>query len=149
VIVANTAHANPWRPAHIFDECVSLVPVFGREEIVSMFEVIAPCNKNANSNMIPYLNPDVMEVIFSHVNGKSLARCEQVCKLWKELVQKLSQVKDPFHSVNYKTAVEISLNAYCMPTSKVIMVNKCAMLLIWKVVPYEMWLTTCFVWLGL
>jgi hypothetical protein len=96
-----------------------------------MFEVIAACNKtNANSSMVPYLNPDVMEVIFSHVNGKSLARCEQVCKLWKELVQKLSQVKDPFHSVKYKTAVEISLNVYCMPTSKVIMINKCAWVLI-------------------
>jgi len=92
-----------------------------------MFEVTAACNKaNASSNMVPYLNPDVLEVIFSHVNGKSLARCEQVCKLWKELVQKLSQVRDPFHSVKHKTAVEISLNAYCVPTSKVIMVNKCA-----------------------
>lgn len=92
-----------------------------------MFEVIAACNKtNANRSMVPYLNPDVMEVIFSHVNGKSLARCEQVCKLWKELVQKLSQVKDPLHSVKYKTAVEISLNAYCMPTLKVVMVNKSA-----------------------
>jgi hypothetical protein len=76
--------------------------------------------------MVPYLNPDVMEVIFSHVNGKSLARCEQVCKLWKELVQTLSQVKDPLLSVKYETAVEISLSAYCMPTSKVIMVYKCA-----------------------
>ena len=96
-------------------------------EDLTLFEVTAVCNKtNANSNMVPYLNPDVMEIIFSHVNGKCLARCEQVCKLWKELVQKLSQVKDPFHSVKYKTAIEISLNAYCMPTSKVIMVNKCA-----------------------
>jgi len=95
--------------------------------VAKMFEVAAACNKaNANSNMVPYLNPDVMEVIFSHVNGKSLARCEQVCKLWKELVQKLSQVKDPFHSVKYKTAVEISLNAYCVHISKVIIVNKCA-----------------------
>lgn len=86
-----------------------------------MFEVIAACNKtNANRRMVPYLNPDVMEVIFSQVNGKSLARCEQVCKLWKELVQKLSQVKYPLHSVTYKTAVEISLNAYCMLTSKVV-----------------------------
>lgn len=69
-----------------------------------MCEVTAACNKaNANSNMVPYLNPDVMEVIFLHVTGKSLARCEQVCKLWKEVVQKLSQVKDPFHSVKYKT----------------------------------------------
>jgi hypothetical protein len=76
--------------------------------------------------MVPYLNPDVMEVIFSHVDGKTLARCEQVCKLWKELVQKLSQVNDPFHSVKCKTAVEISSNAYCMHTSKVIMFNKCA-----------------------
>jgi hypothetical protein len=101
--------------------------VSGIEGILTMFEVIAACNKtNANSNMVPYLNPDVMEVIFSHVDGKTLARCEQVCKLWKELVQKLSQVKDPFHSVKYKTPVEISSNAYCMPTSKVIMVNKCA-----------------------
>ena len=80
-----------------------------------MLEVSAASNKtNANSNMVPYLNPEVMEVIFSHVNGKSLARCEQVCKLWKELVQTLSQVKDPFHSVKYKTAVEFSSNAYCM-----------------------------------
>jgi hypothetical protein len=74
------------------------------EVVVTMCEVTAACNKaNANSNMVPYLNPDVMEVIFLHVTGKSLARCEQVCKLWKEVVQKLSQVKDPFHSVKYKT----------------------------------------------
>jgi hypothetical protein len=99
--------------------------VSGIGGVVTMFEVIEACsNTNANRNMVPYLNPDVMELIFSHVNGKTLARCEQVCKLWKELIQKLSQVKDPFHSVKYKTAVEISLNAYCMPTSKVIMVNK-------------------------
>jgi hypothetical protein len=80
---------------------------------------------NTNDNMVPYLNPEVMEVIFSHVNGKSLARCEQVCKLWKELVQALSQVKDLLDSITYKTALEISVNAYYMPTSKVIMVNKC------------------------
>jgi len=47
-----------------------------------------------NDKVVPYLNPQVMEVIFSHVDGKSLARCEQVCKLWKEFVQRLSQVKE-------------------------------------------------------
>jgi hypothetical protein len=94
---------------------------------MAMFEVIAARNKtNANRNVVPYLNPDVMELIFSQANGKSLARCEQVCKLWKEIIQKLSQVKDPFHPVKYKTAVEISLNAYCMPTVIAVMVNKCA-----------------------
>lgn len=41
--------------------------------------------------MVPHLNHEVMEVIFSHIDGKSLARCEQVCKLWKEVVQSLSK----------------------------------------------------------
>jgi hypothetical protein len=45
-----------------------------------------------NDKMVPRLNHEVMEVIFSHVDGKSLARCEQVCKLWKEVVQILSKV---------------------------------------------------------
>lgn len=94
---------------------------------MALFEVIAARNKtNVNNNVVPYLNPDVLELIFSHANGKSLARCEQVCKLWKELVQKLSQVKYPFHSVKYKTAIEISLNSYCMPTLRAIMANKYA-----------------------
>jgi hypothetical protein len=45
-----------------------------------------------NDKMVPHLNHDVMEVIFSHVDGKSLAHCEQVCKLWKEVVENLSKV---------------------------------------------------------
>jgi len=132
VTVANTSHVNPWRPAHILDQCMLLVLyipwlVSGIGGIITTFEVTEARNKtNANSNMVPYLNRDVMEVIFSHVNGKSLARCEQVCKLWKELVQNLSQVKDPFHSIKYKTAIEIILNACNTLTSKVILVNKCA-----------------------
>jgi hypothetical protein len=69
---------------------------------VLLFEVTTDSKTNTNENMVPYLNPEVMEVIFSHVNGKSLARCEQVCKLWKELVQSLSQVKDLFDSVIYE-----------------------------------------------
>jgi hypothetical protein len=48
--------------------------------------------KSMNDKMFPYLDPHVMEVILSHVDGKSLARCEQVCKLWNELVRSLSQV---------------------------------------------------------
>lgn len=61
-------------------------------------EVMEDSNKTNTNKMVPYLNPEVLEVIYSHVNGKSLARCEQVCKLWKELIQTLSQVKD---LVNY------------------------------------------------
>lgn len=48
----------------------------------------------ANDTMIPYLHPQVMEVILSYTDGKSLARSEQVCKLWRELVQSLSQVRE-------------------------------------------------------
>jgi hypothetical protein len=42
--------------------------------------------------VVPHLNHEVMEVIFSHIDGKSLARCEEVCRLWKEVVQSLSKV---------------------------------------------------------
>lgn len=45
-----------------------------------------------NDKMVSHLNYEVMEVIFSHINGKLLARCEQVCKLWKDVVQGLSKV---------------------------------------------------------
>ncbi|XP_069696936.1 uncharacterized protein [Periplaneta americana] len=43
---------------------------------------------------VPRLHPEVLEVVFSHLDGKSLARCEQVCKLWNELVQRISQRTD-------------------------------------------------------
>jgi hypothetical protein len=66
--------------------------------IMMLCEVMEDSNKTNTNKMVPYLNPEVLEVIYSHVNGKSLARCEQVCKLWKELIQTLSQVKD---LVNY------------------------------------------------
>jgi hypothetical protein len=49
-------------------------------------------NRNMTDKMVPHLNHEVMEVIFSYINGKSLARCEEVCKLWKEVVQSLSRV---------------------------------------------------------
>lgn len=47
-----------------------------------------------DDKVIPLLNPQVVEVILSHVDGKSLARCEQVCKFWKELVRSLSEVHE-------------------------------------------------------
>ena len=36
--------------------------------------------------------PEILEVVFSHLNGKSLVLAEQVCKLWREVAQNITKV---------------------------------------------------------